>query len=397
MIDKKNPCTVGADTRDIAKSSLLATTDRLGARLPAGNDYFGDRVGHIDNGGYGVVPPQAALPVSPSLSINHNSTETVQIEGVEKGLKLLKGSCKKSAEKLFRTSKDLCLAYGVEKVGFLTLTFPFHITNTKEASRYFNTLRTHVLSQRYEQAIVVLERQKSGRIHYHLLVVLKDDIRTGANFEEFKRQVYSSANKALRAEWTFWRKVAPAYHFGRTELLPIRSTGEAIGRYVGKYIGKHLESRQEGDKGAKLVRYIGFKPSMSCQFSWATPGGWVFRKKLELFAKSFGITNHETLCIWAKDRFGSRWMWHLNDSILAMEIPFAAFPTVHEYNAYVNGGGVLSKSPVMGVDRPIEWFSGLNLRPALTRLRPPPADSPVRRTSVARCLGTRPKDAISLW
>lgn len=33
--------------------------------------------------------------------------------------------------------------------------------------------------------------------------------------------------------------------------MPIKSSEEAI----GKYVGKHIESRQEADKGVRLVRY----------------------------------------------------------------------------------------------------------------------------------------------
>ena len=86
-------------------------------------------------------------------------------------------------------------------------------------------------------------------------MVIGFDIRTGFDFSAVERQDYSSANRLLREEWSFWRKTAPAYRFGRTELMPIRSSEEAIGRYIGKYIGKHMEAREDADKGARLVRY----------------------------------------------------------------------------------------------------------------------------------------------
>lgn len=164
---------------------------------------------------------------------------------------------RKVANALSWNVAHLCQKYGIERVGFLTLTFADHVVCAREASRRFNSLATHVLRPRYEHYIRVLERQKSGRIHYHLLVVLRDDIRTGVDFDQFTAGRYTSAGKLLRLEWAFWRKTAPVYRFGRTELMPIRSNADALGQYVGKYIGKHIGERTEEDKGVRLVSYAG--------------------------------------------------------------------------------------------------------------------------------------------
>ena len=73
-----------------------------------------------------------------------------------------------------------------------------HVTDLREAQRRFRSLRAHVIVKRYERAIGVWERHQSGRIRFHLVVVLKDDIRSGADFRAFKRRDYRSANSALR-------------------------------------------------------------------------------------------------------------------------------------------------------------------------------------------------------
>ncbi len=164
---------------------------------------------------------------------------------------------RKVANALSWNVAHLCQKYGTHRVGFLTLTFADHVICAREASRRFNSLASNVLRPRYAHFIRVLERQKSGRIHYHLLVVLKDDIRTGADFDAFADRNYKSANSALRLEWAFWRKTSPVYRFGRTELMPIRSDADALGLYVGKYIGKHIGFRLEEDKGVRLVSYSG--------------------------------------------------------------------------------------------------------------------------------------------
>ena len=105
----------------------------------------------------------------------------------------------------------LAQKHGLENLGFLTLTFKDHVLDVKEAQRRLNSLLTHIIKPRYQDYIGVLERQKSGRIHYHLLVVIGFDIRTGFDFAAVDAKDYSSANPALRAEWAFWRKTAPAY------------------------------------------------------------------------------------------------------------------------------------------------------------------------------------------
>jgi len=174
--------------------------------------------------------------------------------------------------------------HGIERLGFLTLTFADHVLDVREASRRLNSLASHVLNVRYPDGwLRVLERQKSGRIHYHLVVIMPADIRSGVDFAAFQRQDYRSAGPVLRAEWTFWRKTAKRYRFGRTELLPVVSTAEAISRYVGKYLGKHLDARLPADKGARLVATSRGARYASTRFSWASTGQQ-WRLKVQAFA-----------------------------------------------------------------------------------------------------------------
>lgn len=128
---------------------------------------------------------------------------------------------KKSATALAWNVHALCERYGINRIGFLTLTFAEHITCAKESQRRYNSLRSGVLADHYPAAIRVLERQKSGRIHYHLLVVLPVDIRTGFDFKAAEKRDYQSACPELKQEWAFWRATANKYGFGRVELLPI--------------------------------------------------------------------------------------------------------------------------------------------------------------------------------
>lgn len=236
---------------------------------------------------------------------------------------------RKTAHALRKSIQNLAARYGIERLGFLTLTFADHVLDAREASRRFNNLSRRVLAERYNSEFVkVMERQESGRIHFHLIVVCREDIRTGVNFEEIKECKYRSAGKALRSEWAFWRKTCPKYGFGYHELLPIRSTAEAIADYAGKYIAKHIGNREERDKGVRLVSYgKGLVGTSSCRFGWNSSGSRNWRRKLAFLARFLGYTPQDYEESFLRD-FGSTWSFHLSKWI--MRIKFSTYPTAAE-------------------------------------------------------------------
>jgi hypothetical protein len=192
---------------------------------------------------------------------------------------------RKTAFVLKESVQLLADRFGVEFLGFLTLTFSDHVICHKEAQKRLNSLLSNVIKPRYQEYVGCMERQKSGRIHYHLLVVLPFDIRTDFDFSEISQGNYKSASKNLRDEWAFLRKTARKYRFGRTELLPIKSTIEAMAKYVGKYISKHMENRNEEDKGARLVRYSRGARAGTTRFMFKTDGSEAWRRKVAVFAQ----------------------------------------------------------------------------------------------------------------
>lgn len=232
----------------------------------------------------------------------------------------LSTNLKKSASALAWNVQHFVDTFGLSNVGFLTLTFRDHVTDPKEAQRRFHSLKTGVLNSRYRAYIRVMEPMKSGRIHYHLLVALHSDIRTGFDFPAVSLRDYSSANKAIRSEWSFWRKTAPKYGFGRTELMPIRSNSEGIGRYVGKYISKGIESRTEQFKGVRLVEYSRKAKIASTRFQFVSDGSYEWRRKLSIFvhyiADNMGC---EPTFDGLRRVLGSRWSYHWRDFIMNIE------------------------------------------------------------------------------
>jgi len=236
-------------------------------------------------------------------------------------VKTLSTQHRKSAFVLKESVAKLAADHGIERLGFLTLTFARYITCPKEAQRRFNSLVSNVIKQRYREYLGVMERQRSGRIHFHLLIVVLADIRTGFNWAEVSQRNYSSAGPELRQEWTFWRRTAKAYGFGRTELLPVKSNVEAMAKYVGKYIGKHIDTRLPEDRGVRLVRYSAGARVGTTRFQFHSDGAAEWRRKVATFA---AIVQHhcpdENIAGLAdlSRVLGKRWAYHHRGTILSL-------------------------------------------------------------------------------
>ena len=221
--------------------------------------------------------------------ISHISTEN-PCNGVTPQLqcndKVFTTGRKRSAFILAESVELMANKFGLGCLGFLTLTFSDHVLCAHEAQRRLNSLISNVIKVRYVDYVGVLERQKSGRIHYHLLVNTGKDIRDGFNFDAVGHRDYRSANEHLRGEWAFWRSTARKYRFGRTELLPIRSTTYAIKFYVGKYISKSFYADTDNrDKGVRLVRYSRGARAGTTRFTFTTNKSAMWREAVGFFAE----------------------------------------------------------------------------------------------------------------
>lgn len=316
---------VSADSAILPRDSLISPADRVLRDLRRAWEARNaeDMAGLGESGRVGDASSACPLPC--------RSLETTQPNGAENATPAgLVGPRKKVALALSWNVASMCKKWGIDRIGFLTLTFADHVLDPKEAQRRFNSLATHVLRKRYPAHIAVLERQKSGRIHYHLLVVLPDDIRTGIDFDAIAGGDYKTANKALRLEWAFWRKTATGYGFGRTELLPIKSDADAMGQYVGKYIAKGHACRTEADKGVRLVRYSGGARMATCKFMELTRGPTEWRAKVCTFVRQMSAAQPHRRIRDMDDlafHFGKRWAYHWRDYILGLppsdlSIPF---------------------------------------------------------------------------
>lgn len=239
------------------------------------------------------------------------------------------GTKAKQAAALSFNIKWMADTFGVERVGFLTLTVGdtidgkfIHVKERAEASRRFNSILNRI-RERYQCGVVVTERHKNGGLHFHLVVVLPFDAKTGFDFERVKRRDYRSVSPQLREEWKWWRDNQRKYGFGRHELTPIKSNGEAVGRYVGKYLGKSWEARTDDDYRGRCVRYFGrwhkngakCGPPMGCRHGGLSERAVAWRecmKQVQLLTRWKGLELNEQNI---KEFNGPRWAWRITKQI----------------------------------------------------------------------------------
>ena len=207
--------------------------------------------------------------------------------------------------------------YGIEHVGLQTLTIRENVTDRKDFTRRFKSLATNVFPKIYEDWLRVFERQQRGAWHAHVVVVTKEDIRTGCNvaalnqlFKDNKAHkitkgayyagIHRLASPNLRAIWKEFRRLCGVrefkarrkakgrryYKFDACHLLPIISTPQAMAMYVSKYIAKTFENRRAEDKGMRLVG-CSKRVANVCneRFSWADGAGSLWRTKLAIVAE----------------------------------------------------------------------------------------------------------------
>lgn len=270
----------------------------------------------IDGGWTDAAGSAGAAAPATSLSISNNS-----IKDEDGKLHQLTGGHRRMAYVLAYELQALVTKYGLENVGFLTLTFGDRRPPTLfTLQKRFNSLRTNVLVQRYPRSVFVVERgEKNGRLHLHGVVVVGKDIRAGVDFAGIARGVYASAGPDLRSEWSFWRRTAPSYGFGRTEMLPVKSNAEGIARYVGSYLKKHVAQRRAEDKGARLVRFVNYGQTervASSRLAWANDNGWLWRQKVNAWATVLGMHSMEEL----SERCGPRWAYLFKDQIMGTRL-----------------------------------------------------------------------------
>lgn len=208
---------------------------------------------------------------------------------------------RKQGEAITQNVISLCAKYGQENIGMLTLTFPIKMPTAQAAQKKFNSFRTHVLRRCFYGWVKVFHRSTKGRIHYHLVVACPVDIQTGFDFNAVASGDYTTPNPYLKKLWKKLRTQCPKFGMGRHELLPLRSTPLALGRYVASYLSKSMYHAQD----AGVRKWEATKQSKTCSmcFQWNTEKLKAWRSQLAIYADNQGATDLQHM----HELFGRQW------------------------------------------------------------------------------------------
>lgn len=316
------------------------------------------------NGGLAPARSAGAGPL-PCLLHTSAPNESKSPSHTEDKLLGKRSAIARKADTLRQNLQDLIDRNGVERIGFVTLTFKENVCAREVAEKRFHSFATHVLPQLINESITVPERQQRGAIHYHLAAAFKFDIRTGfdvaacleANqikkhgywgagkwqpgyYERFKaleRQYLASANTNLKRVWRVIARAneriavlnrkpdrqAVAPSFGRCQTLPILSNADAIAFYVGTYITSATEHRAPEDRGMRTVRYSMVRRRVHQSFHFCGGGNGKWRTGCKILAKLLLLSDEVE---WMREgkklvfqyppnhpysRFGPRWAYRL--------------------------------------------------------------------------------------
>jgi hypothetical protein len=223
--------------------------------------------------------------------------------------------------------------WGRDHCLFFTVTDEANLHPTQFARRWNHYLRRH--GRWMVSFIRVLEPQRQGRPHYHLLVAVRWNTRPDAfdwqafdecqrehrehgptaRFRELRARYKASAAPELVALWSFLRKVLPRYGLGRAELLPIRKGKEAIAEYVGKYLEAGLVIRKHSWKGCRRVEFDRRAKTawLSCTrvFAWHSPGAIAWRKRVGELGAALDVADMDGIRL----KLGPKWAYRLREAI----------------------------------------------------------------------------------
>ncbi len=216
---------------------------------------------------------------------------------------------------------------------FFTVTDEEGLHPSQFARRWNHFLRRH--GAWIVSFIRVLEPQKQGRPHYHLLVAVPWDtqpakfdwqaldecqqerrsVGTTARFRELRARYKQSAAPELVAMWGALRKILPRYGLGRAELLPLRKGQEAISEYIGKYLEAGLTIRKHSWKGARRVEFDRRNKTgwLSCTriFAWYSVGAIAWRRRVGELGRALCVDSLDGI----RKRLGSKWAYRLREAI----------------------------------------------------------------------------------
>lgn len=278
----------------------------------------------------------------------------------------------KRAFALRRNVEAFAEYYRHEACGFLTIA-PKDM-QPKELAAAWHDMRKHRLKW-VRSYVRVLEPQKRGAPHHHLLAATPFDLKPAAfdwealqgaaearkrgdlgEARRLTRQYAQSAPECLRACWHELREACEHYGLGRSEFLPFRKEAGAVAHYVGKYLESGLAVRRDEWKGARRVEYDRTESRdwkrCAAAFGWVSPGARAWRIRVAELAAAVGAETPEALV----RRLGPRWAYHARPSI--MQEPEGEWRKLLAYYADEYKGTVARKPRAKVGAQVLSWYHG---------------------------------------
>ncbi len=207
--------------------------------------------------------------------------------------------------------------HGLENIGFLTVTTASECFEPAAFQGKWHSYLTNVVCKIFPSGIWVRERQpRSGNWHAHSVVNVGRDIRTGFPFDQVAKKFYANVDLELRKLWKHLRDTATAYGFGRTELLPLKHSGDACARYLTGYLAATFSSEKPvGQEKCRLFSIWGGVRFVYSRFTFVSSR--IIQKRKQWLAEMLELPD-ET-CI-AK-MLGPRWWFHFGKALCEVIMP----------------------------------------------------------------------------
>lgn len=289
-----------------------------------------------------ALPSLSKDKITPPEEQENTRTRIPKVSEIERDMQKYKqrnAYIAKQAHAICENAETLFKKYGKNRIGFLTMTFRDDLQfqdedDWKEASKRWDSINTHLIKGMFEDYMLVKEPQSKGRIHFHLLVACKEDIRSGFDFQKLeytykqefhdmpaseKRKYWSEITTStyLKGLWATFREKCPKYGFGRHELLPIKKEGECVSRYVGKYLELYrIEDLCFWSKPGRIfsgrrVTYSQGWKTCSMGFVFAGNGHKRYREAMQKISDFLELKSEDDM----KIKFGVKWGWKLRAAI----------------------------------------------------------------------------------
>ena len=225
----------------------------------------------------------------------------------------------------FYLNAEILMGNHPERCVMVTVTLSDHLSyysekDRKEASRRMSSWINNKSGLEYvfkgerQWCRVMGAQPKTGRIHWHLIVALDEDVASGVDHEAVReRHDYTTIGPYLKSIWKRMKKSGKKYGLGKVvEILPVESK-EKCARYLAGHItedSRNRAKRGQGKSNLKKVAYSQGWAEVTAENVYRMGTG-IWKRGVEGFMKLAGVTEYNDL----KKVLGPRWAYSNKDFI----------------------------------------------------------------------------------